>query len=212
MGKYVDLTGKQFGRLTVLYRTEDHISKSGRQTVEYRCKCSCGKECNVIKPALVRGYTTSCGCLRSETAKKMFTKRDDVSRKLRLVYRGILSRCYDEADKRFERYGGRGIHICGEWLGDEGMENFIKWGRENGFAFGLSIDRINNDGDYSPSNCRWVDCRTQSNNRSTSRRITVDGTEKTVAEWCAYLDISRSLYKKSDQEIAEIIHNRLQSY
>lgn len=210
MGRYIDLTGKQYGRLTVLYRTQDHISKSGRPAVVFHCRCTCGKECDVMKLALVKGYTKSCGCLRSEETKKRRTKRDDISRKLRIIYRHMCERCYDEADKRYERYGGRGIAICDEWIEEDGMERFIEWARNNGYSIGLTIDRIDNNGNYSPTNCRWTTPKEQSNNRSTNTMLTVDGTTKTIAQWLDFLGVkSTRLYYYDEDRKVEFVREKI---
>ena len=210
MGKFVDLTGKRFGRLVVVSRAKDHISKSGRSVVVFRCRCDCGNECDVMGTALTRGFTKSCGCLKSEVVKKRMMKRDDVSRKLRIVHRNIIERCYDKKNKRYRRYGGRGIVVCEEWLADGGQERFIEWARENGYEIGLTIDRIDNDGPYSPNNCRWVTAKEQCNNRSTNTFLTVDGTTKTIAQWLDFLGIkSTRLYYYGEEAKVDYVRKKL---
>lgn len=96
------------------------------------------------------------------------------------AWRSMRQRCEDINHGSYPRYGGRGISVCIEW---QTFEPFRDWSIANGFSAGLSIDRINNDGNYEPSNCRWVDMKTQQNNRSTCRRISMLGESKTISEW-----------------------------
>ena len=104
------------------------------------------------------------------------------------IYAGIKSRCYNPNRKKYEIYGGRGIKVCDEWLGRNGYANFRKWALANGYdenapKYQCTIDRIDNDGDYSPENCRWIDCKKQANNRRSNRMITFNGETKTIAQW-----------------------------
>lgn len=208
MARLIDLTGMTFERLTVLYRTDDHIYDSGRREAVYHCLCSCGKEIDVMGTALRRGYSKSCGCLRSELARQ--TVRNETSRHLRIVWRNMVSRCCNQDDKRYNRYGGRGIALCEEWSGQDGMEAFIQWAIENGYTEGLTIDRIDNDSNYSPQNCRWVSKREQSNNRSNNRYIIVDGMRKTVAQWAEQFGLKIPwIYDRTDDEIASIIQEKM---
>lgn len=210
MGQYKDITGQTFERLTVMYRSEDHVSKSGKHEVVYHCKCSCGKECDVLKSALTKGFTKSCGCLRSEITRKRMTKRDNVSRRLRIVYLDMIARCYDTNNKRYDRYGGRGISVCNSWRNADGLESFIMWARNSGYKPGLTIDRVDNDGNYCPENCRWVTAKDQSNNRSTNTFVTVDGVTKTVAQWIEHLGLeSKRLYYYDRQKQVDFIKQRL---
>lgn len=211
MRQYNDLTGQVFGRLTVLYRTEDRVSKSGAKTVTYHCKCSCGNERDVVATNLRRGSTQSCGCMHNELLSNRCTKRDEVSKKLYIVHRNMRRRCYDTKDGSYKRYGGRGIRVCDEWLGENGVENFIRWARENGYEFGLSIERTDNDGNYCPENCRWATVKEQNNNRSTNRLLTVNGITKTTSQWKDYLGLnSEWLYSYSVQERINYIRKKLE--
>src|SRR5699024_1643536 len=99
------------------------------------------------------------------------------------IYRKMKERCLQENNARFSDYGGRGISICEEWLGNNGFMNFYKWAMANGYADNLSIDRINNDGNYEPSNCRWVEARVQANNVRSNHLITYQNETHTIAEW-----------------------------
>lgn len=104
------------------------------------------------------------------------------------IYNNMKTRCYNENAQHYHRYGGRGIKICNEWLED--FSNFKKWSMENGYSNNLTIDRINNNGNYEPSNCRWVNIKTQANNTSSNVIITINDKTKTLTEWCTSIGIS----------------------
>lgn len=174
-----DLTGKQFGELTVL-----GISEHGKKTraIKWKCQCSCGEIIDVFAGNLRRGNSTRCRkCSYKVIGNKSTTLRKHNMR-LYGIWSGMKTRCYDENIDYFDRYGGRGIKVCDEWLGDNGFENFYKWAIESGYKNGLTIDRINVDGNYSPDNCRWATNKEQQNNRRDNVYIVVDGVEMTIAQ------------------------------
>lgn len=208
MPKFKDLTGKRFGRWTVLYRTDDYIEPDGRHRVVYRCRCDCGTERDVISGSLSKGQSKSCGCLQKEWAKSGNVKRTHGMTGTRLyrIWKNINTRCHNPNNSKWERYGGRGIKICQEWQGENGFQNFYEWSMFNGYADDLTIDRKDNDGNYSPDNCRWVTNKVQANNTSQNRNITINGCTKTIAEWCDLYGLSRpDLYAHSDKEVYEIL-------
>ena len=172
MGKFIDLTGKRFGRLTVVERAEN---KNGYR--RWKCKCDCGNETVVYSANLSGGKTKSCGCLCSEKKSKHGLCNTHLYR----IWASMKDRCYNTKAQRYEDYGGRGIIICGEWLNS--FDVFYNWAISNGYKDGLSIDRINNYGNYTPLNCRWVGVKTQSNNRRTNHFISINGVTHTIAEW-----------------------------
>lgn len=183
-GKCVDLTGQRFGRLTVVEKSTP--DKHG--TMRWLCLCDCGTQKVVRGDKLRTGEVMSCGCLqrecRSERAKEIGkqNKTHGLSgTHLYYVYDNMLRRCYDEKCVRYPRYGGRGISVCKEWLDDR--DAFYKWAIKSGYEDGLTIDRIDVDGGYSPGNCRWVTQKVQANNRSTNTIICLDGVSHTIAEW-----------------------------
>lgn len=170
---YEDLTGKKFGRLTVVRRLKPEEVTTNQYN--WLCKCECGNEIHASANKLKTGHTRSCGCLKSEfsigDATRTHGKRNT---KLYGVYAGIKQRCYDSNREGYEYYGGRGIKMCDEWLGADGFENFYQWAMaagydENKTQKDQSIDRIDVDGDYEPSNCRFVDAYTQVHNRRCSK-------------------------------------------
>lgn len=174
---FKDLTGNKYGRLTV-------ISLQSREngTPKWNCICECGKELVVSGKSLKSGFTKSCGCLKEESSRKE-KKHGKAKSRLYRIYNHIKGRCLNTSDNHYPLYGGRGISICDEWQGENGFINFYNWSMENGYSDKLTIDRIDNNGNYSPENCRWVNNEVQSNNRRNNRKLTAFGETHTIAEW-----------------------------
>lgn len=118
----------------------------------------------------------------------------DIRRRLLKIYLHMKERCYDQNDKRYADWGGRGIHICDEWLNDR--EKFFEWSIKNGYSIGLSIDRKDNNKDYSPENCRWVTLKENNQNRRNSIFYTIDGETKNLQQWCDEYGVSRSMVNR----------------
>lgn len=195
MPRLKDLTGQRFGRLVVLKRTDN----MGKQTA-WLCKCDCGIEKAVPYWNLVSGQTKSCGCYRSEFGKETaphfpITHGGSYTR-LYTIWIGMKQRCNYKKHRHYKRYGGRGIKVCAEWEHD--FEAFREWAMQNGYSEDLTIDRINVDGNYEPSNCRWATYETQSNNTSSNHFLIFKGETHTISEWSKLLGIPKST-----------IHNRL---
>lgn len=172
------LIGERFGRLTVFFA-------KGRSR---KCRCDCGNEITVGRAsALTSGNTTSCGCLRNELTRTRFKKHGACRTPIYAVWSGMIQRCENHKNKKFDRYGGRGIFVCKEW-----RESFDVFFRDMGNPpNGCSLDRIDNDGPYSPSNCRWANHKTQSRNKGNNRIITLQGRSLTVSEWAEERGISQ---------------------
>lgn len=177
--------GQVFSRLTVLMRNG---SDNGAL---WLCRCKCGEEITARATKLRSGEVKSCGCLKKENAKNLRpgnNKTHGLSRHpVKTVYDNMYKRCYVSGTRRYERYGGRGIGICGEWL--ESREAFYLWALANGYRKGRIIDRIDNDGDYSPDNVRFVTARESANNTSRNRLLTWNGETKTVAQWARAMGV-----------------------
>lgn len=184
MGRFQDLTGMRFGRLTVIERAENGVC-CGKPTVRWLCKCDCGNMITTEGHSLKRGRTKSCGCLNREVqkreAKTRAIKHGGSRTRIYHIYNHMKARCLNENNPKYKNYGGRGIKICDEWLED--FSSFQNWSLSNGYDDSLSIDRIDVDGDYCPENCRWADSYMQANNKTTTVRITVDGETHSVSEW-----------------------------
>lgn len=194
-----DLTGKTINRLTVTKMLPKYKQNSqGRYLTYCLCDCACGKR-NVVVAAskLKSGHTQSCGCLQRERAAESVssaTKTHGLSKtKSYAVWRAMKSRCLNPSDKNYDYYGGRGIAICDEWRNS--FEQFHDWLTDNGYCgedgrnTGFTIDRIDVDGNYEPSNCRVVSIACQANNKRTNRLITYNGETHTCAEWARKLNI-----------------------
>lgn len=183
---YGDLTGKTYNRLTVIRP----VIVNGK--TKWECKCSCGKTTVVNGHKLINGKTKSCGCLQAEAAAERAKRAKTYGfthHRLYACYYRMRRRCENPADSSYERYGGRGIKVCNEWKND--IMSFINWGLENGYREGLSIDRIDNNGDYSPNNCRWANVVQQCNNRRTNKFISYNGETHTYAEWSRIVGIKQ---------------------
>lgn len=184
MGREKDLTGQRFGRLVVLRKADRYVFPSGESCNVWLCKCDCGNEKKVRISALTSGNTQSCGCLQTESR---FT-HNLTHHKLYMVYQSMKDRCYRANNKQFNNYGGRGIKVCDEWLED--FMNFYNWAMANGYREGLTIDRIEVNGNYEPSNCRWITHKEQQFNKRNNKRFYHDGKNLTLPEWSEILHIS----------------------
>lgn len=187
---FIDMTGSVFGRLTVIERAENDQAGNAR----WICKCECGKTKTIRARALRQGRTRSCGCLLSETSKtrmsKLLTKHGMASSKLYRVYVSMRERCEKQSTAEYHRYGGRGIRVCDEWKNDRNL--FLEWAFKNGYKEGLQIDRIDNNGNYCPENCRWVTALENCNNTSKNVFLQYNNEIHTLSEWSRLLGINRS--------------------
>lgn len=167
MGGFRDLSGKTFGRLTVLScagRAKDHH-------VLWKCLCRCGNTTIVPSNSLLLGRTTSCGCYPIELIRSRgLNSATHHLRHTRLytIWANMKQRCTNPNYPQFKDYGGRGISVCSEWANS--FKRFYTWAMENGYQKHLTIDRIDNNGIYEPSNCRWVTMLVQNHNKRNSKK------------------------------------------
>lgn len=165
--------------------------KCGANAIMWLCKCDCGN--TVIRSrANLQSKTKfehSCGCVATRERAKGVTKHGYSHNKLYNIYHSMRSRCYNQKDKRYKTYGGRGIKVCDEWLGENGFINFANWAMSVGWDESKdgrteqSIDRIDNDKPYSPDNCKFSTSLEQAQHTTRSHLITFNGKTKTLSEW-----------------------------
>jgi len=193
------MEGRRFGRLIVLHDTGERKNRC----VVWHCKCDCGNEVNVRSSDLISGHTTSCGCYKRERVAEARTVHGMSQRgkgkyyPVYLTWRAMIQRCENPNAHAYKYYGGRGIAVCAEW---HDAKIFIDWAIINGWKKGLTLDRIGNDGNYEPSNCRWVSKKEQARNKRNNHLITFNEKTQPMAQWAEELNISvQTLSSRIDQ-------------
>lgn len=189
--KQKDVTGMRFGRLLVLELFDVVTSKSGFSMTRWKCLCDCGAVRNVRRQHLVSGHTNSCGCLNKEITTARNLKHNCSPRSGHTpeysVWSTMITRCENPRREKFARYGARGISVCERWRGS--FECFLEdMGPKPSPQH--SIDRIDNDGNYEPSNCRWATVAEQARNRSSTVMIEAFGKRQCMSDWAKEIGIS----------------------
>lgn len=170
--KITNLVKIKFGCLTVIeYRGK--LGEGKKPLPIWLCACDCGKECVVPGTSLKSGNTTSCGCMKGKFTHRMSNSREHNA------WCNMKGRCYSKGTKRYKDYGGRGISVCERWLNS--FENFFA--DMGPMPEGMSLDRIDNNGPYSPENCRWATRKEQQRNSRRNVRLTFNGITLGVTEW-----------------------------
>lgn len=190
-GHLEDLTGQRFGRLVA----QELIIGQDWNAHRWKCVCDCGNIAFVRASNLKKGVTTSCGCYRTEVIRRSRAHKysgEYTSKHTPVLYSMWISmrrRCNCPSEPSYKNYGGRGISICDEWYD---FETFQTWAYSHGYEKGLTIDRIDVDGDYCPENCRWADWYVQGNNRRNNVKYEFQGESHTLSEWSRILGYNRA--------------------
>ena len=166
--RFEDLTGRTFN---MLHADKIHgRDKHGK--ILYDCTCECGNKTVTLGRHLKNGHAKSCGCILNKNRFENSKYKGLHNTRVYNIWRGMIDRCENSNNQNYNDYGGRGIAVCDEWCGTRGFYNFLIWSLDNDYLKDLTIDRINNDGNYEPDNCRWTDWETQANNRRKPSKIT----------------------------------------
>lgn len=191
-----DLTNQKF---SLWYVIEKAPYKNGK--IMWHCRCECGTERDLTTSQLISGRSKSCGCLKRKILAKNHTTHGMRKTRIYGIYSDMLARCFNKNNKAYPLYGGAGIKVCQEWLGENGFTNFAKWAYENGYTDKLTLDRYPNyKGNYEPNNCRWATMKQQGNNRNNNVYITREGETHTMSEWCEILGIPYYLVNSRRQK------------
>lgn len=198
--------GDVFGNWTVLEISPKTVNYHKR----FICKCVCGKIKEIDAYNVLSGKSTSCGCVRDLKTKTRMTKHGMTKTPIHNIWCGMRERCYNSNHHAYKDYGGRGIVVCDEWNDD--FMNFYQWSIENGYKKGLSIDRIDVNGNYEPTNCRWADTKTQCNNTRYNIMITYQDKTQSLKLWCEELNLNYDMIRArwgnpswKDKSIEEIL-------
>jgi hypothetical protein len=181
MNKPKNMIGEHYGRLEVISLCNE-TTTGGRRL--WLCKCECGNFTKATRSHLINGGAKSCGCMRKECSEKLAAsqrKHGMFGKRIYTIWQQMKDRCYNQNNNGYKDYGGRGIKVCNEW---HNSTNFFEWALANGYNDNLTIDRIDVNGNYEPSNCRWVTMKVQDRNRRNTIFITFNGETKSLAEWC----------------------------
>ena len=194
-----DISGKRFGRLTVICCSGTKKSLGGYPYKMWLCKCDCGNYKELSTGNLTSANTKSCGCLKVDKNLARFTTHGESKTKLYRVWASMKDRCYRKGSNGYENYGARGIQICDCWKNN--FQAFRDWAVANGYEEKLTIERRDVNGDYCPENCTWIPKSEQARNRRNSHFITYRGETKTLSEWCREFHIDRECVRNKEKKL-----------
>ena len=183
---FVDMTGKKFGRLSVI----EYAGRSNKSHALWRLKCDCGKVIIAPGSGVRSGNTRSCGCAQRESFHKTITKHGLRNHPMYGLWLGMLARCRHRSQRHWKRYGGRGIKVCERW---KSFPNFLSDMGERPSP-NHSLDRIDNDGNYCPENCRWATGKQQALTSSHTKPFTLFGITLPITEWVSIAGISTTTF------------------
>lgn len=186
-GNFKDRTGEKYGRLTFLSIDHVHVSKGGERRPYWLMICECGNHRIGSATDVVNGHTQSCGCLHKEATSKAKKKHGESDTRLYYTWENMKKRCLKKNSERHQNYGGRGITIYPEWME---YTKFSEWAHSNGYMENLTIERIDVNGNYEPSNCTWIPASEQAKNRTSNKWVTIEGKKYSPTELSETYNIS----------------------
>lgn len=182
--KFIDMTGERYGYLTVIERGKDYVFKGNRHTTTWICRCDCGNTTRTTRTNLITGKAKSCGC----KSPRFNEKHGECGTRLYKIWASMKQRCENKNHIYYDSYGGRGISVCQPW---QEFQAFYNWAINNGYCDDLTLDRINVNGNYEPSNCRWATEKEQGRNRRDNHFLTFNGETHVISEWSEITGINR---------------------
>lgn len=193
-----DIKGQRFGRLIAL----EHVGFSSNRVALWKCRCDCGNIVIVREGNLHSGKSQSCRCLNIDRTKETNLRHGMAHTRLYNIWSKMKERCYNPARKAYKNYGGKGVHVCDEWRND--FQKFYDWAINNGYKENLTIDRINSNGNYEPSNCRWVTLSENTRLKYKSDFITVGDLSLTIHDWAQRIGLSQKTLRDRYKELGKI--------
>lgn len=186
-----DITGKIYGDLTVIKFS--HYDK--KRNSYWLCKCSCGNDKIVRRNHLISGGVSSCGCQKPIKCGNASRKHGVWAKNKRIykIWECMNRRCYNEQNPNYPWYDGKGVTVCEEWKND--ILSFYTWAISSGYTDELTLDRINCNGNYEPSNCRWIPFKEQCLNTVRTTKVTIDGVSNTITHWLDFFNTPAEIFR-----------------